>query len=200
MRALHHGGARMGCGSAMTSLFTRNRLIGLGLAAFIAVIDQFVKWYGVGPLNLRVVRNIELLPFFDLTYLENRGISLGLLQATNMEMRWILVGLTALIALVVLVWMMREKVLGDIIGLAMILGGAIGNIQDRYTLGYVIDYADLHIGTFRPFLVFNVADAAITIGVVIILARSLFLSEKEEDTAVETVKNTDGANVPAENQ
>ena len=200
MRTLHHGGARMGCGSAMTGLFTRNRLIGLGLAAFIAVIDQFVKWYVVGPLNLRVVRNIELLPFFDLTYLENRGISLGLLQATNMEMRWILVGLTALIALVVLVWMMREKVLGDIIGLAMILGGAIGNIQDRYTLGYVIDYADLHIGTFRPFLVFNVADAAITIGVVIILARSLFLSEKEEDTAVETVKNTDGANVPAENQ
>ena len=200
MRALHHGGARMGCGRAMTGLFTRNRLIGLGLAAFIAVIDQFVKWYVVGPLNLRVVRNIELLPFFDLTYLENRGISLGLLQATNMEMRWILVGLTALIALVVLVWMMREKVLGDIIGLAMILGGAIGNIQDRYTLGYVIDYADLHIGTFRPFLVFNVADAAITIGVVIILARSLFLSEKEEDTAVETVKNTDGANVPAENQ
>ena len=200
MRALHHSGARMGCGSAMTGLFTRNRLIGLGLAAFIAVIDQFVKWYVVGPLNLRVVRNIELLPFFDLTYLENRGISLGLLQATNMEMRWILVGLTALIALVVLVWMMREKVLGDIIGLAMILGGAIGNIQDRYTLGYVIDYADLHIGTFRPFLVFNVADAAITIGVVIILARSLFLSEKEEDPAVETVKNTDGANVPAENQ
>ena len=200
MRALHHGGARMRCGSAMTGLFTRNRLIGLGLAAFIAVIDQFVKWYVVGPLNLRVVRNIELLPFFDLTYLENRGISLGLLQATNMEMRWILVGLTALIALVVLVWMMREKVLGDIIGLAMILGGAIGNIQDRYTLGYVIDYADLHIGTFRPFLVFNVADAAITIGVVIILARSLFLSEKEEDTAVETVKNTDGANVPAENE
>ena len=200
MRTLHHGGARMGCGSAMTGLFTRNRLIGLGLAAVIAVIDQFVKWYVVGPLNLRVVRNIELLPFFDLTYLENRGISLGLLQATNMEMRWILVGLTALIALVVLVWMMREKVLGDIIGLAMILGGAIGNIQDRYTLGYVIDYADLHIGTFRPFLVFNVADAAITIGVVIILARSLFLSEKEEDTAVETVKNTDGANVPAEKQ
>ena len=200
MRAVHHGGERMGCGGAMTGLFTRNRLIGLGLAAFIAVIDQFVKWYVVGPLNLRVVRNIELLPFFDLTYLENRGISLGLLQATNMEMRWILVGLTALIALVVLVLMMREKVLGDIIGLAMILGGAIGNIQDRYTLGYVIDYADLHIGTFRPFLVFNVADAAITIGVVIILARSLFLGEKEEDTAVKTVKNTDGANVPAENQ
>ena len=176
----------------MSAWFTRNRLIGLGFAAFIAVSDQIVKWYVVGPLNLRSVRNIELLPFFDLTYTENRGISLGMFEATSMEMRWFLVGLTALIALVVLIWMMREKVLGDILGLSMILGGAIGNIRDRYLLGYVVDYADLHIGTFRPFLIFNIADAAITIGVVIILARSLFVREKDEN-------NSDGEAVPAEN-
>ena len=169
----------------MSNLFTRNRLIGLGFAVFIAAMDQLVKWYVVGPLNLRNVRNIELLPFFDLTYVENRGISLGMLQATNMEMRWLLVGMTALIGLVVLIWMMREKILGDILGLSLILGGAIGNIYDRYIFGYVIDYADLHIGTFRPFLIFNIADAAITIGVVIILARSLFVREKDEDTSAE---------------
>jgi signal peptidase II len=165
----------------VSNLFTRNRLIGLGFAIFIAALDQLVKWYVVGPLNLRNVRNIDLLPFFDLTYVENRGISLGMLQATNMEMRWLLVGMTALIGLVVLVWMMREKILGDILGLSLILGGAIGNIYDRYVFGYVIDYADLHIGTFRPFLVFNIADAAITIGVVIILARSLFVREKDDE-------------------
>ena len=175
----------MGRGGAVSSLFTRNRLIGLGFAAFVAAIDQLIKWYVIGPLNLRNVRNIDLLPFFDLTYVENRGISLGMLQATNMEMRWLLVGMTALIGLVVLIWMMREKILGDILGLAFILGGAIGNIYDRYVFGYVIDYADLHIGTFRPFLIFNVADAAITIGVVIILARSLFVREKDEETGAE---------------
>ncbi|MFU7527193.1 signal peptidase II [Qipengyuania sp. ASV99] len=175
----------------MSGPFTRIRLIGLGIAALIAAIDQIVKWYVVGPLNLRSVQKIDLLPFFDLTYTENRGISLGMLQATNMEMRWLLVGLTAVIALIVLVWLMRERKLGDIVGLALILGGAIGNIRDRYVLGYVIDYADLHIGSFRPFLVFNIADAAITIGVVIILARSLFLREKDE--------NSDGNTVPAEN-
>ncbi len=164
----------------MSGWFTRNRVIGLALALFIALTDQLIKWYVIGPLQLRQVKNIELLPFFDLTYTENRGISLGMLQATSMEMRWLLVLLTAVIALVVLVWMMREKLMGDILGLAMILGGAIGNIRDRWDLGYVIDYADFHIGTFRPFLVFNVADAAITIGVVIILARSLFLREKDE--------------------
>ncbi|OBV10675.1 signal peptidase II [Erythrobacter dokdonensis] len=164
----------------MSAPVTRNRLIGLALAAFIALVDQAVKFYVIGPLDLRRVLHIDLLPFFDLTYTENRGISLGMLQATDMETRWLLVAMTAAIALVVLVWMMREKLLGDIFGLALILGGALGNIRDRYDLGYVIDYADFHIGDFRPFLIFNIADAAITIGVVIILARSLFVRDKGE--------------------
>ncbi|MFW5633853.1 MAG: signal peptidase II [Erythrobacter sp.] len=166
----------------MSGLFTRNRLIGLGIAAFIAAVDQAVKWLVIEPLALRQVLHIELLPFFDLTYTENRGVSLGMLQATNMEMRFLLVLLTGAIAAVVFVWMMRERKLADIAALALILGGAIGNIRDRWSLGYVIDYADFHIGTFRPFLIFNIADAAITIGVVIILARSLLVREKDDDS------------------
>jgi signal peptidase II len=166
----------------MTGLFTRNRIIGLALAALVAALDQLSKWYVTGPLALREVGHIDLLPFFDLTYTENRGISLGMLQASNMEMRWLLVLMTLGIALVVLVWLLREKRLGDILGLALILGGAIGNIYDRYTLGYVVDFADFHIGGFRPFLIFNIADAAITIGVVIILARSLLVSDKGNET------------------
>ncbi|TAD80603.1 MAG: signal peptidase II [Sphingomonadales bacterium] len=164
----------------MTGLFTRNRLIGLAIAAIVAVLDQMVKLYVIGPLDLRRVLHIDLLPFFDLTYMENRGISLGMFQAHDMETRWLLVAMTAGIALVVLVWMMREKALADIAGLALILGGALGNIRDRYDLGYVIDYADFHLGDFRPFLIFNIADAAITIGVVIILARSLLVRDKDE--------------------
>lgn len=163
----------------MSGLFTRPRMIGLALAALIAIVDQAVKEYIVGPLDLRRVGHIDLLPFFDLTYTQNFGISLGMFQASNMETRWLLVAVTAVIALVVLVWMMRERLLADIAGLALILGGALGNIRDRFELGYVIDYADFHIGDFRPFLIFNIADAAITIGVVIILARSLLVREKD---------------------
>jgi signal peptidase II len=166
----------------MSGLFTRNRVIGLAIAVVIAALDQLSKWYVTGPLQLRQVGQIKLLPFFDLTYTENRGISLGMLQATSMEMRWGLVLLTFVIAGVVLLWLMREKKLGDIIGLALILGGAIGNIRDRWSLGYVVDFADFHIGGFRPFLIFNIADAAITIGVVIILARSLFVRDKDDQT------------------
>jgi len=167
----------------MTTLFTRARLIGLAIAALVALIDQAVKEYVIGPLDLRQVGHIDLTPFFDLTYTENRGVSLGMFEASNMETRWLLVGVTALIAAVVLVWMMRERLLGEIAGLALILGGALGNIRDRYELGYVIDYADFHIGSFRPFLIFNIADAAITIGVVIILARSLLVRDKGDTQA-----------------
>lgn len=181
----------------MSNLFTRNRVIGLAVAAFIAAADQFTKWLVAGPLGLtRQYDKMDLLPFFDLNRVHNYGISLGMLQATNMEMRWLLVGMTALIALVVLVWLMREKLMGDIFGLSLILGGAIGNIWDRATNGYVLDFADLHIGDFRPFLVFNIADAAITIGVVIILARSLLMRDKDES---ETDAAEDAATIPSEN-
>ena len=162
----------------MLGLFTRNRLIGLALAAAIFVVDQWLKSLMIGPLQLREVGNIHLLPFFDLTWVENYGVSLGMLTARSMEMRWGLVALTAGIALIVLIWMMREKVLGEILGLSLVLGGAIGNIRDRINYGYVVDYADFHIGDFRPFLIFNLADAAITIGVLIILARGFLIREK----------------------
>jgi signal peptidase II len=157
----------------------RNRLLGLVLAAAILAFDQWLKGYVTGPLGLvRQGDHFDLLPFFDFTRTHNFGVSLGLFEARSPEMRWGLVALTGLIALVVSVWLLREGKLGEILPLGLILGGAIGNIRDRVVFGYVIDYADLHFGEFRPFLIFNVADAAISIGVVIILARALFMREK----------------------
>jgi len=164
----------------------RHRLIGLGIAALIFAIDQWVKYHVVLTLKLRKVGSIELLPIFRLSWTENYGVSLGILTAQSAEMRWLLVALTGSIAFGVFIWILREKVFPDILGLALVLGGALGNIRDRATHGFVIDYADLHFGDFRPFLVFNIADAAITIGVLIILARSLLSREKPEASAAET--------------
>ena len=135
---------------------------------------------------------MELLPIFDLRFTRNFGVSLGMFEATSPEMRWGLVLVTGLIALVVTVWMLREKLLGDIVALSFILGGALGNIKDRYELGYVVDFADLHFGDFRPFLIFNVADAAITIGVVIVLARAFFMRDND-DKEVDDLMNTKAA-------
>ncbi|MGB7407701.1 MAG: signal peptidase II [Pontixanthobacter sp.] len=159
----------------------RHRLIGVAVAAAIFAIDQALKWLVDVRLAMVEGQVIEILPFFDLNRVHNRGVSLGMFQADSMEMRWLLVGVTFLIAVVVFIWMMREKLLDDILGLALILGGALGNIVDRYNMGYVLDYADLHFGDWRPFLIFNLADAAISIGVVIILVRSFFVRDKEED-------------------
>lgn len=167
----------------------RNRLIGFGIALTIFAIDQWVKGLMTGPLKLREVRVIEILPIFNLRWTENYGVSLGMLTAETSEMRLLLILLTGGIALFVAIWMLREKVFADMAGLALVLGGALGNIRDRLNFGFVIDYADLHFGEFRPFLIFNVADAAITIGVLIILARSLFSREKrktEPQTAPES--------------
>jgi signal peptidase II len=155
------------------------RLQGIMLASLIFIADQALKFIMIGPLALQSRRQIHLLPQFDLTWAENRGVSMGFLEANSEAQRWMLVGLTAFIACVVAVWMWREKLRGDVLALAMVLGGALGNIVDRIRYGYVVDYADLHFGEFRPFFIFNLADACITIGVLILLARAFLIREKD---------------------
>ncbi|MEW6576140.1 signal peptidase II [Sphingorhabdus buctiana] len=154
------------------------RLQGLMLASFLFIADQAVKFIMIGPLALESRRQIHIVSFFDLTWAENRGVSMGFLEASSDAQRWLLVALTALIAGVVGVWMWREKLRGDVLALSMVLGGALGNIVDRVRYGYVVDYADLHFGNFRPFWIFNLADACITIGVLILLARAFLLRDK----------------------
>ena len=156
------------------------RLQGLMLASFLFIADQAVKFIMIGPLALESRKQIHILPFFDLTWATNWGVSMGFLEAKSETQRWLLVALTALIAGVVAVWMWREKLRGDVLALAMVLGGAMGNIVDRVRYGYVVDYADLHFGDFRPFFIFNLADACISIGVVILLARAFLIRERED--------------------
>ena len=165
------------------NFLTRNRIWGLVLALAMFGLDRLVKWWLLGPMQLREKGEIYLLPFFQFTWTQNIGVSLGMLPAQSTEMRLGLVALTVAIALFVLVWMMIEKKMWDIVPLSLILGGAAGNILDRWRVGYVVDYADLHFGSFRPFLIFNLADVAISLGVLIMLARWLFLREKPGDAS-----------------
>jgi signal peptidase II len=161
------------------SKLRRNRSAAFVIAFLIFVFDQAAKWVVTVPLDLagQPGRMIPILPFFDLRWTENRGVSLGLLSADGEVGRWLLVALTAAIAAFVAIWMWRERKRTDSVALAMVLGGALGNIVDRARFGYVVDYADLHIGEWRPFLVFNVGDAAITIGVLLLLVRALLMRD-----------------------
>jgi len=161
----------------------RDRGWGYGIALLVFFADQLAKWIVSGPLDLQNAVQIYVLPIFNLTWTENYGISLGLFNAHNDLGRWMLVALTSAIAVGVAVWIARERQRWDQVALGMVLGGALGNILDRTRHGYVVDFADLHFGDFRPFLIFNVGDAAISIGVVILLLRAFLVKEARKENA-----------------
>ena len=152
---------------------------GLVTALALFLVDQIIKWAVTGPMGLRSLGDVrEIMPIFNLRFVPNYGISLGLLTADSNASRWALVAMTGAIALAVAFWMTRERNPVDQVALGCVLGGALGNILDRVRFGYVVDFADLHFGEWRPFLVFNVADAAITIGVLVLLARALLVRDR----------------------
>jgi signal peptidase II len=163
----------------------RERRFGFSVALVVFALDQLTKWIVSGPLHLKTVRQMILLPFFNVTWTENNGISLGLFNAQTEVGRWMLVAVTTAIAIGVAIWIGREKHRWDQAALGMILGGALGNILDRTLHGYVVDFLDLHIGQWRPFLVFNVGDAAISIGVAILLVRAFLMRSEEPKESVE---------------
>jgi signal peptidase II len=158
-----------------------NRALGLGIALAVLLLDQAVKWVVTYILQLRLrgEDGLEILSFFQLRWTENRGVSMGFLTAGSETERWLLVALTAAISIFVLIWLWREKRRDDAIALGFVLGGALGNILDRVRLGYVLDFADLHFGAVHPFLVFNVGDAAITVGVLLLLLRALLTRDRK---------------------
>lgn len=158
-----------------------NRTPALILALAIFLVDQLAKWIVLNPVGLAYEGDsVTLLPIFDLRLVYNEGVSLGMFSAQEAWQRWALVALTGGIAAFVARWLWKESNRQDALALGAILGGAVGNLLDRVRFGHVIDYADLHFGDFSPFLVFNVADAAITIGVLILLSRALFARGKSD--------------------
>ena len=148
------------------------RAFGIGLALFVFVLDQIVKYWIIEGVGLRARGFIDVAPFFNLTWVENRGVSMGMLTADGDAGRWLLVALTAAISAAVAAWLWRERNRLDVTALGLVLGGAIGNIVDRIRFGYVVDFLHFFWGEWH-FYVFNVADAAITVGVILLLLRAV---------------------------
>lgn len=146
--------------------------LGYALAALVFIADQISKWWILDVVRLQEIGSLDLLPFFRLTFVGNVGVSMGLFGAGSDLQRWLLVAVTGVIAAAVAVWIAREKNRWDVAALGLVLGGAIGNILDRARFGYVVDF--LHVFWREwSFWVFNIADAAISIGVLMLLARAL---------------------------
>ena len=146
------------------------------LAAVCLVLDQISKWLILNVVDLDVVHHIEILPFFSLTMVWNKGISMGLLQMESDTGRWLLIAGTAAVTVFLVHWLRKAE--NQLVGLSLgaIIGGAIGNIIDRFAYGAVADFVHLHAPTTMgdySFWVFNVADAGISLGVVGLLIDSL---------------------------
>ena len=160
--------------AAKTPAVTRLGLAAYSVALAVVVIDQLSKAWILGPANLPALGQIEVLPpFFNLTMVRNPGVSFGLLKAWSGFGIWALVAFSALVVLALAVWARRIDRLLPAAALGLIMGGAIGNnLIDRVRFGVVTDFLDF-TGLYFPW-VFNVADSAITVGVILLLIDSVF--------------------------
>ncbi len=151
---------------------SRHLLYGLGIAAAVIVLDQLSKWLIMGLM--RPPRVIEITPFFNLVVGWNRGVSFGLFNNDSPLNAWILIVLALAIVVVLMIWLSKTDRWPVAVGLALVVGGAIGNVIDRLRFGAVFDFLDLHAFGFH-WPAFNVADSAITVGAVVLVVDSLFV-------------------------
>ena len=138
------------------------------VSLMVIVLDQLTK-LGVQQ-SLDPYQIIEFLPIFNLTLTFNEGAAFSFLSDAGGWQRWFFIGLSAIVSLVLLIWLARlsagERWLA--LGLALLLGGAVGNLIDRVVYGHVVDFLDFHWGEAH-WPAFNIADSAITVGVVLLL-------------------------------
>lgn len=139
----------------------------MGLAGTVIALDQATKAWVVARLYFG--ETVVVTSFFNLVYAENRGAAFSFLAGAGGWQRWFFVGLAVVISVWLLAMLRRhaaERLMPA--ALSLILGGAIGNVIDRLYLGAVVDFLDFHVAG-RHWPAFNVADAAITVGVALML-------------------------------
>jgi signal peptidase II len=145
------------------------RWVWLSLA--VLVVDQLTKQ--VVEHSMRVYQSIEILPFFNLTYLRNQGAAFSFLSDAGGWQRWFFVALSVGASLGIGYWLtrLRSDQRAEAIGWSLVLGGAVGNLIDRMVFGFVIDFLDVYYNDWH-WPAFNIADSAITVGIGLLLIDS----------------------------
>ena len=143
------------------------------LSVICIIVDQITKWLANNWLVLH--EQNPVMPFFNLTLMYNKGAAFSFLSTAGGWQRWFFSIIATVISVVLIVWIWRlkehEKWLGA--GLALVLGGAIGNLIDRLYFGYVIDFVQWYYEHYY-WPAFNIADAAIMVGTCLLLVTSFF--------------------------
>ncbi|OYW52933.1 MAG: signal peptidase II [Azorhizobium sp. 35-67-5] len=146
--------------------------LGIFVALLVLLFDQGSKLAVIGWSDHWTQPVQQILPFMDFVYLWNTGISYGLFPqgATG---RWVLLGIKLVASVLFAAWLARTRSRREAIALGLLIGGALGNAVDRLVYGAVFDFISLHAFGFRWY-VFNIADVAVVVGVIVLLYDALF--------------------------
>lgn len=151
----------------------------LWLSALVIVLDQATKWLALDMLD--PYRPLPLVPLLNLTLMFNEGAAFSFLSDAGGWQRWFFAGIAITISAVLVIWLLRlapgERLMAA--ALSLVVGGAVGNLIDRVVTGRVVDFVDAYVGDWH-WPAFNVADSAITLGVVLLLLTSLRADQAEQ--------------------
>ncbi len=150
-------------------------IISFACALTAFALDQASKFLTLGNPDLSGLNHIEILPFFNLVLVMNRGVSFGMFAGHNQPLIIIIISL--LILSVLIVWLWRNSSLTVAVGIGFVIGGALGNICDRIRFGAVVDFLDFHVADLH-WPAFNIADSFVFIGVVVLCIYSMFFEKK----------------------
>ncbi|EXF57438.1 signal peptidase II [Acinetobacter sp. 1294596] len=166
--------------------FYPHNLVWIGLAIVAIILDQWTKWIATNHLNY--ADPVAVLPFLNWTLLHNYGAAFSFLSDAGGWQRYLFAGLAAGVSLLFVFWLMRmpKHLVILPMAIALILGGAIGNLIDRVSLGYVVDFIHVYYQNSH-FPAFNIADSAITLGTILLLIDTFFL-EKHRIQRAEATK------------
>ncbi len=160
--------------------------LAITLSMLVVALDQLTKWAILKWVPL--YDKITINSFLNITHQQNPGAAFSFLADASGWQRWFFTILALVVSAVIVVWLWRLRAAGQRVlatGLALVLGGAIGNVIDRIRLGHVVDFIQVWIAGW-PFPSFNVADSAITMGAVLLIIDALFISGKEEAAKVKS--------------
>ena len=152
------------------------RTLGLVLALVTLALDQASKYAVMRGFESGALASRSLLPVLDLALRFNRGVSFSLLTQNGALGAALLTSFSLGVVMVLTIWLWRSPSLPTAAGLGLIIGGALGNALDRARLGAVVDFLDLHAFQ-RHFFVFNLADAAISAGVALLIVDGVFCGQ-----------------------
>ncbi len=154
----------------------KNALKWCWLSVLVIVLDQLSKYLVVKFLI--PYQSLSVMPFFNLTLMHNTGAAFSFLSGAGNVSLWIFSIIAIVVSMVLIVWLVRTPVERRWFGcaLALVLGGALGNLLDRFVYGYVIDFLDFYYLGWH-FAAFNLADSAISIGAVMLFIESFFFKK-----------------------